>query len=77
MGEILKDRHKYRNQEWRGGDVAERKYMCTTRSAYMCTCDYMYNLGRVHKWCILTCLLVLKDEYFWHDTMIFSDVLGI
>ena len=52
-------------------------YMCTTRSAYMCTSDYMYNLGRVHKWCILTCLLVLKDEYFWHDTMIFSDVLGI
>ena len=27
MVELLKAGHKYRNQEWRVGDAAERKYM--------------------------------------------------
>ena len=48
-------------------------YMYKTRSAYMCTSEYMYNLERIH----MSCVFDMLDECLWDDTMIFSDVLGI
>ena len=35
MVELLKAGDKYRNQEWRGGDAIERKYMWKKQ---VCTC---------------------------------------
>ncbi|KAL0844495.1 hypothetical protein Bca101_017741 [Brassica carinata] len=44
----------------------------TCVQASICTTCDMYISG-----VFLTCLVVLKDKCFWHDTMIFSDLLSI